>query len=181
MAYETIIVDVEDHVAQITLNRPNALNALNDELMQDDVLRAEEIGGLASRVSVHPAVREALFKRQRAFAEQPGGAVLDGRDIGTVIAPDADVKLFITASVQERARRRWLEMVDKKMDHEEEIPLAEIEKDIVARDARDINRKDAPLKAAADALVIDTTAFDREQAFETVLEAVQEALGREPS
>ncbi|EAQ30457.1 cytidylate kinase [Erythrobacter sp. NAP1] len=147
-----------------------------DELMQDDVLRAEETGGLASRVSVHPAVREALFKRQRAFAEQPGGAVLDGRDIGTVIAPDADVKLFITASVQERARRRWLEMVDKKMDHEEEIPLAEIEKDIVARDARDINRKDAPLKAAADALVIDTTAFDREQAFETVLEAVQEAL-----
>ncbi|AWW75031.1 cytidylate kinase [Erythrobacter sp. KY5] len=147
-----------------------------DELMDDDILRAEETGGLASRVSVHPAVREALFKRQRTFAEQPGGAVLDGRDIGTVIAPDADVKLFITASVQERAKRRWLEMISKQMDHEEEIPLVEIEKDIVARDARDINRKDAPLKAAPDALVIDTTAFDREQAFETVLEAVEEAL-----
>ncbi len=147
-----------------------------DELLEDDILRTEEVGGLASRVSVHPAVRQALFERQRAFAEQPGGAVLDGRDIGTVIAPDADVKLFITASVQERARRRWLEMIDKHIDHEEEIPLAEIEKDVVARDARDINRKDAPLKAAPDALVIDTTSFDREQAFETVLEAVEEAL-----
>ncbi|MEO1710724.1 MAG: d(CMP) kinase [Pseudomonadota bacterium] len=150
--------------------------AFPDELLQDEELRTEEVGGLASRVSVHPAVREALFKRQRAFAEQPGGAVLDGRDIGTVIAPDADVKLFITASVQERARRRWLEMVGKHIGDEDEIPLAEIEKDVVARDARDINRADAPLKAASDAMVIDTTSFDREQAFETVLEAVLEAL-----
>ena len=150
--------------------------AFPDELMQDEVLRTEETGGLASRVSVHPEVRQALFERQRAFAEQPGGAVLDGRDIGTVIAPDADVKLFITASVQSRARRRWLEMIEKHIGDEDEIPLAEIEKDVVERDARDINRKDAPLKAAPDALVIDTTAFDREQAFETVLEAVQEAL-----
>lgn len=150
--------------------------AFPDTLMEDGALRTEETGGLASRVSVHPAVREALFKRQRAFAEQPGGAVLDGRDIGTVIAPDADVKLFITASVQSRARRRWLEMVETKLDHEEEIPLSEIEKDVVARDARDINRKDAPLRAADDAFVIDTTAFDREQAFEMVLEAVEGAL-----
>jgi len=150
--------------------------AFPDALLEDDILRTEETGSLASRVSVHPQVREALFKRQRAFAEQPGGAVLDGRDIGTVIAPDADVKLFITASVQTRARRRWMEMVEKKLDHEEEIPLFEIEKDVVARDARDINRKDAPLKAAPDAFVIDTTVFDREQAFETVLEAVKQAL-----
>ncbi len=159
-------------------NPADALAACDfpDELMQDEILRTEETGGLASRVSVHPAVREALFKRQRAFAEQPGGAVLDGRDIGTVIAPDADVKLFITASVQERARRRWMEMTANPMIHEEEIALSEIERDVVARDARDINRADAPLKAAADALVIDTTAFDREQAFETVLEAVKEAL-----
>ena len=147
-----------------------------DELMEDEILRAEETGGLASRVSVHPGVRKALFERQRAFAEQPGGAVLDGRDIGTVIAPDADVKLFITASVQERARRRWLEMIDKHIGDEDEIPLAEIERDVVERDARDINRKDAPLKAAPDALVIDTTSFDRDAAFEMVLEAVTEAL-----
>ena len=169
---------------QVAINEGDPDNAADavaacdfpDALLEDEVLRTEEVGGLASRVSVHPEVREALFKRQRAFAEQAGGAVLDGRDIGTVIAPDADVKLFITASVQARARRRWLEMVDKKLDHEEEIPLFEIEKDVVARDARDINRKDAPLKAAPDAMVIDTTAFDREQAFEIVLEAVQEAL-----
>lgn len=148
--------------------------AFPDELMEDEILRSEEVGGLASRVSVHPEVRTALFERQRAFAEQPGGAVLDGRDIGTVIAPDADVKLFITASVQERARRRWLEMTGREID----IALPEIEKDIVARDARDINRKDAPLKAAPDALVIDTTAFDREAAFEVVLETVEEALAR---
>lgn len=159
-------------------NAEDALAACDfpDALLEDESLRTEASGSDASRVSVHPAVREALFKRQRAFAEQPGGAVLDGRDIGTVIAPDADVKLFITASVQSRARRRWLEMVDTKLEHEEEIPLSEIEKDVVARDARDINRKDAPLKAAPDALVIDTTAFDRDAAFEVVREAVEEAL-----
>lgn len=151
--------------------------AFPDELLEDPVLRSEEVGGLASRVSVHSEVREALFRRQRAFAEQPGGAVLDGRDIGTVIAPDADVKLFITASVQERARRRWLEMTKQQIGREDEIPLDEIEREIVARDARDIQRAEAPLKAAPDALVIDTTQFDREQAFETVLEAVQTALG----
>ncbi|MEE4206738.1 MAG: d(CMP) kinase [Erythrobacter sp.] len=149
-----------------------------DALLEDPVLRSEEVGGLASRVSIHPAVRGALFERQRAFAEQPGGAVLDGRDIGTVIAPDADVKLFITASVQERARRRWLEMTASHIGREDEIPLAEIEKDIVRRDARDINRKDAPLKAAPEALVIDTTSFDREQAFEVVLQAVEESLAQ---
>ncbi|MEO1222563.1 MAG: (d)CMP kinase [Pseudomonadota bacterium] len=146
------------------------------ELLDDPILRSEEAGGLASRVSVHPAVRHALFERQRAFASQPGGAVLDGRDIGTIIAPDAEVKLFITASVQERARRRWLEMTAREI----EIPLVEIEKDIVLRDARDINRKDAPLKAAPDAMVIDTTSFDKDQAFETVLEAVTHHISDEP-
>lgn len=143
-----------------------------DELLDDEILRSEEVGGLASRVSVHPAVRQALFDRQRAFAEQPGGAVLDGRDIGTVIAPDADVKLFITATVEERARRRWLEMRERGMDR----PLADIEDDIARRDARDASRADAPLRTASDALVIDTTTLDREQAFETVMNAVQEAL-----
>ncbi|MEM7664226.1 MAG: d(CMP) kinase [Pseudomonadota bacterium] len=154
--------------------------AFPDDLLDNPDLRSEETGGLASRVSVHPAVRQALFERQRAFATQPGGAVLDGRDIGTVIATDADVKLFITASVQERARRRWLEMTTRADDPECEIPLAEIEQDIVQRDARDINRKDAPLKAAPDAMVIDTTAFNKEQAFEAVLEAVTQHLAQTP-
>lgn len=148
----------------------------SDDLMHDDILRSEETGGLASRVSVHPDVRKALFDRQRAFAQQSGGAVLDGRDIGTVIAPDADVKLFITASVQERARRRWLEMIEKQIGDEDEIPLSEIEKDVVNRDARDINRKDAPLTAAPDAFIIDTTNLDRDQALKVVIDAVKEAL-----
>ena len=143
-------------------------------LLDDEILRSEAVGGLASRVSVHPAVRRALYERQRAFATQLGGAVLDGRDIGTVIAPDADVKLFVTASVAERARRRWLEMTGR----ENAVPLAAIERDIAARDARDINRADAPLRAAPDALVIDTTHFNRDQAIEAVLEAVRNRLGR---
>ncbi len=149
-----------------------AATAFPDELLDDDILRSEEVGGLASRVSIHRAVRDALLERQRAFALQPGGAVLDGRDIGTVIAPDADVKLFITATVEERARRRWLEMCSRGKD----IALEEIESDIVRRDARDSNRADAPLKAAPDALVIDTTGLDRDEAFEAVLRSVREAL-----
>jgi cytidylate kinase len=146
--------------------------AFNEALLDDETLRSEEIGGLASRVSVHPKVRAALFQKQRDFARQPGGALLDGRDIGTVIAPDADVKLFITASVQARARRRWLEMQGREID----IPLVEIEQDVVARDARDINRKDAPLKAAPDAFVMDTTSFDKDQAIAMAIETIEQAL-----
>jgi len=122
---------------------------------------------------VHPAVRQALYERQRAFATQPGGAVLDGRDIGTVIAPDADVKLFVTASVAERARRRWLELQGRGID----AALAAVERDIAARDARDMGRNDAPLLAAPDALVIDTTHLGRDQAINAVVDAVCTRLG----
>lgn len=162
---------------QVMLNGRNADDAVDalaacdfpDSLLADPELRTEESGGLASRVSVHPAVRQALFERQRLFATQPGGAVLDGRDIGTVIAPDAEVKLFVTASVSARARRRWLEMQGRELD----IPLDEIERDIAHRDARDINRDDAPLRAAEGALVIDTTHLGREQAIDAAIEAVE--------
>ncbi|MDT8279828.1 MAG: (d)CMP kinase [Erythrobacter sp.] len=147
--------------------------AFSDALLDDDTLRSEEVGGLASRVSVHPAVRQALYERQRAFATQPGGAVLDGRDIGTVIAPDADVKLFVTASVAERARRRWLELQGRGID----AALAAVERDIAARDARDMGRNDAPLLAAPDALVIDTTHLGRDQAINAVVDAVCTRLG----
>ncbi len=138
-------------------------------LLDDDSLRTEAAGGYASRVSVHPEVREALYQRQRAFALQPGGAVLDGRDIGTVIAPEAEVKLYITASVAARAHRRWLEMTGRGLD----VALADIERDIAARDARDMGRADAPLKAAPDALVLDTTHFARDAAIEAAIEAVE--------
>jgi len=143
-----------------------------DELLGDPELRSEITGGLASRVSVHRGVRKALYERQRAFAMQPGGAVLDGRDIGTVIAPEADAKLFVTASVQSRAHRRWSEMRGRGL----EVELADIEADLARRDARDMGRKDAPLKPAPDAMVFDTTSFDRDQAIEAALEAVEQAL-----
>jgi cytidylate kinase len=148
-------------------------SAFPDSLLADQVLRSEAVGGYASRVSVHPPVRQALLERQRAFAHQPGGAVLDGRDIGTVIAPEAGVKLFVTASVAERARRRWLEMRARGID----VARAAIEADIAARDARDMGRADAPLRAAPDALVLDTTAFGRDQAIEAAIEAVLARIG----
>ena len=139
-----------------------------DSLLDDDILRSEDVGGYASRVSVHPAVRRALYERQRTFALQPGGAVLDGRDIGTVIAPEAEVKLFVTASVAERARRRWLEMSARGID----VAQAEIERDIAARDARDMNRSDAPLIAAPGAVKLDTTTLGRDEAIAAAIEAV---------
>lgn len=155
-------------------NPDDALAACDfpDTLMDDPLLRSEKVGGLASQVSVHPGVRQALLERQRAFAQQPGGAVLDGRDIGTVIAPDADVKLFVTASVQKRAMRRWLEMTGR----ETEISLDAIEQDIVRRDARDIGRRDAPLRAAPDALIFDTTEFDKDQSIAEAIAAVEARL-----
>ena len=142
-----------------------------DSLLDNPALRSEATGGLASRASVHPAVRQALLTRQRSFAQQDGGAVLDGRDIGTVIAPEAEVKLFVTATVQARAKRRWLEMQGREM----EITLDAIEADIAARDARDTGRMDAPLRVAENALVIDTTTLDRDAAVATAIAAVAEA------
>lgn len=142
-----------------------------ESLLDDPVLRSEETGGLASRVSVHPAVREALFLRQRAFATQPGGAVLDGRDIGTVIAPEAEVKLFVTASVDARAERRFREMTERGIA----ATLDTIADDLRRRDARDTGRKDAPLRVAEGAFVIDTSEMSREQALAAAIEAVEAA------
>lgn len=127
-----------------------------DHLIADPELRSEATGGLASQVSVHPEVRAALYDLQRAFATQPGGAVLDGRDIGTVIAPEAEVKLFVTASVAARAERRYREMRARGAA----VSLAEIAADLQARDQRDSERAAAPLTAASDAIVLDTTALD---------------------
>ena len=122
-------------------------------LLDDPALRSEEAGPLASRVSRHHDVRAALFDRQRAFATQPGGAVLDGRDIGTVIAPDADAKLFVTASVDVRAQRRHDELAARGND----VSLDVLRGDLVARDVRDTQRAEAPLKQADDADLLDTS------------------------
>ena len=121
-------------------------------ILDDAALRTEEVGGLASRVSIHPQVRAALNKRQVDFANQPGGALLDGRDIGTVIAPHADAKLFVTAPAEVRAQRRY----DEMQRHGIDVRFADILADIHARDARDMRRADAPLKPAQDALLLDT-------------------------
>lgn len=134
-------------------------------LLSDPVLRSEGVGGYASRVSVHPAVRQALNKRQKDFAHQPGGAILDGRDIGTVIAPDADVKLFVTASADARAVRRFEEMVGRG----EKVNFDDILADIRKRDERDTRRATAPLKPAEDADLLDTTDL-------TIGDAVQQAI-----
>lgn len=153
---------------QCSLNHGNAddpydaLQACDfpDSLLTDPELRSERSGGLASRVSVHPEVRRALFDRQRAFALQPSGAVLDGRDIGTVIAPEAEVKLFVVASVPARAERRFREMQAQGRA----VSLAEIAADLEARDERDRSRADAPLVAAPDAVLLDTSDMDRDAA-----------------
>ena len=142
-----------------------------DSLLDDPELRSEEIGGLASRVSVHPAVRTALLDRQRLFARADGGAVLDGRDIGTVICPDADVKLFVTASLDARTDRRFAEMQGQGRDMTREEVYAQIER----RDARDMGRKDAPLKPAPDARILDTTTLDKQASIAAAVAAVEEA------
>ena len=147
--------------------------AFPDTLLNDPQLRDEETGGLASRVSVHPPVRQALFDRQRKFAEQAGGAVLDGRDIGTVIAPEAEAKLFVTASVEARAQRRFLEMRERGAG----VTLLEIQDDLRRRDDRDRSRAVAPLVPAEDAMVIDTSALDRDEAISAAIEAVKQATG----
>ena len=150
-----------------------AATSFADSLLEDPALRSEDTGGLASRVSVHPGVRQALFQRQRAFAMQEGGAVLDGRDIGTVIAPEADVKLFVTASVEARAERRFREMQERGEPH----TLAEITDDLRRRDERDRNRKEAPLIPAEDAYILDTSALDRDAAIAAAIAAVSDAIG----
>jgi cytidylate kinase len=147
-----------------------AATGFPDSLLLDPALRSEESGGLASRVSVHPHVRQALFERQRSFATQPRGAVLDGRDIGTVIAPDAEVKLFVVAEVEARARRRWSEMLARG----DETTLAEVEADLRRRDERDRTRTVAPLVAADDAIVLDTTELDIDEAIAAAIAAVEE-------
>ncbi len=153
-------------------NEDDALAACDfpDTLLADPELRSEASGGLASRVSIHPKVRQALFKRQRTFAQQAGGAVLDGRDIGTVIAPDADVKLFVIASVKARAQRRFAEMRETGRN----VSLEEIAADLAARDERDTNRKDAPLRAADDAVTLDTTDIGKDAAISAAIKIVEE-------
>jgi cytidylate kinase len=139
----------------------------------DEELRSEPVSRIASSISAYPSVRTALLERQQEFAGQPGGAVLDGRDIGTIIAPNANVKLFVTASPEVRAQRRVRELLERGMPGHYDDVLA----DIRARDERDSNREVAPLKQAPDAILLDTSDFDIDQAIAEAIHLVEERLG----
>ena len=143
-----------------------AQNLTAADLARTD-LRSHAAGQAASKVAVIPEVRSALVTFQREFARQSGGAVLDGRDIGTVICPDADLKLFITARPEVRAHRRYLELGGDE---------AQILNQIIERDSRDMSRADAPLRAAEDAVVIDTSDLDIEAAVRLAAEHVTARL-----
>jgi cytidylate kinase len=148
-----------------------ALRACEDisGLMDDPELKSEMVGGIASRVSAYPAVRTALLGRQRDFAATSGGAVLDGRDIGTVIAPDAAAKLFVTASLDERARRRHLELTAAGLP----VHLEDILIDLRARDERDAGRDAAPLVMAEDAMLLDTSEMSPDEALTQAIRLVE--------
>jgi cytidylate kinase len=148
--------------------------ALDAATLGDPALRLAGLGETASIVAAHPQVREALLAYQRAFARQTPGAVLDGRDIGTVICPDADVKLFVTASAEERARRRWREVLDNGGS----LTLGEVLDNIRRRDERDKGRATAPLQRAPDAYLLDTTNLDIDAAFRAAIDLIDAALAR---
>ena len=148
--------------------------ALDPETIVGAELGSAEIGQLASEVSAIPEVRQALFQLQRDFATRPEGAVLDGRDIGTVICPEADVKLYVTASAEERMERRarQLEQNGKSVDR------AALLANIRERDARDMNRATAPLRPADDAILLDTSKMDIEAALRAAIAIVEGAIAR---
>ena len=145
---------------------------LND--FEEDELRTAEAGQAASKVAAVPQVRAALLELQRSFANQPGGAILDGRDIGTVVCPNADVKIWVDASVEVRAKRRWQELRNKGEDLSLDRMVAELRE----RDQRDASRKTAPMTAAADAVLIDTNDLSIDAAVDKARAAVDAVLAR---
>ncbi|KGM89246.1 cytidylate kinase [Roseovarius mucosus DSM 17069] len=155
------------------LDPVEAAHSLRPEDLDADDLRTPDVSQAASRVAAIPEVRQALLDFQRAFARRAGGAVLDGRDIGTVICPEAEVKLYVTASDAERARRRHLELTGKG----HEVTLDEVAQDLRDRDARDSARATAPLKPAEDAVLLDTSEMTIEEATAKAIAIVTAAQG----
>ncbi|MEO1659075.1 MAG: (d)CMP kinase [Pseudomonadota bacterium] len=149
-----------------------AARALDPETVDRSELRTHEAGRAASVVAAHPGVRAALLDFQRSFAAEPPGAVLDGRDIGTVICPDAPVKLFVTATVEERAKRRYKEL----QEQDPSLSLEAVVEQIKRRDERDQSRDAAPMKPAADAHLLDTTSLDIDAAFAAACRVIDKAL-----
>lgn len=151
-----------------------AAKNLDTATLDDATLRLPGVGDAASIVARHPGVRNALRSLQRDFSRQLPGAVLDGRDIGTVVCPDADVKLFITATAQVRAGRRYLELRKRG----EPVTRDGVLTMIRVRDARDIERADSPMRAAEDAMLLDTTSLDINQAFDAAVELIKRKIGQ---
>lgn len=151
-----------------------AARGLDPATLDDPALRGPKAGDAASVVARIPEVRAALLAYQRAFARRPPGAVIDGRDIGTVVCPDADVKIFVTASAEERARRRHVELQARG----ETVDYAAVLADIRARDARDMGRSQSPLARAADAILLDTTELDIEAAFDAAVGSIKRKIGQ---
>ncbi len=165
---------VAANVMRLELNPEKEADAVaacdfDDMLLADEILRDDDVGKVASVVSAHPLVRAALLLRQRRFANQPGGAVLDGRDIGTVIAPDADAKLFVKATPQIRAKRRHEELKKRGST----LSLDKVLADIRVRDQRDSGRAIAPLVMASDAGILDTSFLSIEAAVQRAIELVE--------
>ena len=150
-----------------------AANTLDPKTLDDPGLVDGKLGEAASIVASHPEVRNALLAYQRAFAKRKPGAVLDGRDIGTVICPDADVKLFVTATAEERAKRRYRELKHAGVS----VSEAEVLADIRRRDERDQGRAAAPLRRAEDAVLLDTTNLDIDAAFKAAIDLIDAAMG----
>ncbi len=144
---------------------------LDLEAIDAEAIRSGAVGEAASQAAAHPGVRRALLHLQRDFAARPGGAVLDGRDIGTVIAPHAGAKLFVTAAPETRARRRWLQLTGRG----EDVAYEAVLEDIRRRDARDSSRSDAPLVQAADAVLLDTTDLGIDEAADAARRIVETA------
>lgn len=171
-------IDLDDagRLAELGRNLPVEFSTNSSKILLDDVdisteIRTESAGNAASRVAAIPAVREALLARQRAF-RRPPGLVADGRDMGTGVFPDAPLKLFLTASAEERARRRYNQLIGKGLS----ASLSTLAADIAERDRRDANRAVAPLRPADDAIVIDTTTLDIDATLTRVRDLVRRHL-----
>jgi cytidylate kinase len=163
-------VALEDELALAALARQLQLRFEGSEVFLDgkpvgDAIRSEEAGRAASRIAALPALRLALLERQRAF-RLPPGLVSDGRDMGSVVFPDATLKVFLTASAEERAKRRYKQLIEKGLD----ANLAALLQDLKERDARDVARSAAPLQQTADAVLLDTTGLNIQQAAQQVLD-----------
>ncbi len=169
---ETQLIEIAENMDIEYVPEGEQLKILLQGRDVSDAVRAEEVGARASEIATIAGVRRALLQRQRAFAVPPG-LLADGRDMGTVVFPHAQLKIFLTASPEERAKRRYKQLKEKGID----ANLPELVVELKARDKRDCERATAPLKAAADAILLDTTAMSIEQVVDKVMQLASQRLG----